>query len=210
MRSFFLIFFCSIFCALSGQSLQPYNNAINPGIIPAPQHIEVSPKGGYTKFKKKQSKPNIDLPAEGYNLILKRNKIILEYADENGLRYGNNTLVQLISFYGENQIPSMTITDYPRFRYRGMHLDVSRHFFDIDFLYKYAEMAAQYRFNVIHLHLTDDQGWRMQSNIYPKLNSISSTRSGTQLGPYAQQKFDSLTYQGNYIQEFLQGFAQYC
>ena len=210
MRSFFSIFFCSIFCSISGQILQPYDNALNPGIIPAPQHIEVSPRGGYTKFKKKQSFLNPNLPAEGYKLIIEKKQITIEYADENGLRYANNTLVQLMRFYGENQIPCMTITDYPRFRYRGMHLDVSRHFFDIDFLYKYAEMAAQYRFNVIHLHLTDDQGWRFESKLYPNLNTISSARSGTQVGPYSQQKFDSITYQGNYIQEFLQGFAQYC
>ena len=80
---------------MSGQAVQPYDNTLNPGIIPAPQQIEVSPRGGYTKFKKKVSRLNPNLPAEGYKLSLKRNKITLEYADENGLRYGNNTLVQI-------------------------------------------------------------------------------------------------------------------
>ncbi|MEY5036882.1 MAG: hypothetical protein RLZZ110_1899, partial [Bacteroidota bacterium] len=104
----------------------------------------------------------------------------------------------------------MTITDHPRFRYRGIHLDVSRHFFDIGFLFKYAELASNYRFNVIHLHLTDDQGWRFESKRYPKLNSISSTRSGTQTGPYSLQHFDSLAYRGYYEQGQLNWFAMSC
>ena len=189
---------------MSGQILQPYDNSLNPGIIPAPQSIELSPRGGYSKFKKEVSRQNPNLPAEGYKLIIEKKQITIEYADHNGLIYGNNTLSQLIDLYVDEKIPCMTITDSPRFHYRGMHLDVSRHFFDIDFLYKYAEMAAKYRFNVIHLHLTDDQGWRLESNIYPKLNTISSARSGTQVGPYSQQKFDTLAYHGYYSQKFLQ------
>jgi hexosaminidase len=210
MRSFFLIFFCSIFCALSGQSLQPYNNAINPGIIPAPQHIEVSPKGGYTKFKKKISRLNPNLPAEGYKLIIEKKQITIEYADNNGWDYGDNTLLQIMDFYDDEKIPCMTITDHPRFRYRGIHLDVSRHFFDIGFLFKYAELASNYRFNVIHLHLTDDQGWRFESKLYPKLNTISSTRAGTQTGPYSLQHFDSIYYGGLYTQDQLTNFAKDC
>ncbi|MFZ9663841.1 MAG: family 20 glycosylhydrolase, partial [Bacteroidia bacterium] len=210
MRSFFLIFFCSIFCALSGQSLQPYNNAINPGIIPAPQHIEVSPKGGYTKFKKKISRLNPNLPAEGYKLIIEKKQITIEYADNNGWDNGNNTLLQIMDFYDDEKIPCMTITDHPRFRYRGIHLDVSRHFFDIGFLFKYAELASNYRFNVIHLHLTDDQGWRFESKLYPKLNTISSTRAGTQTGPYSLQHFDSIYYGGLYTQDQLTNFAKDC
>jgi hexosaminidase len=192
------------------QIAKPYDNSLNPGIIPAPQHIEVSPRGGYTKFKKKVSRLNTNLPAEGYKLIIEKKLITIEYADNNGLDYGNNTLLQIMDFYDDEKIPCMTITDHPRFRYRGIHLDVSRHFFDIGFLFKYAEMAAQYRFNVIHLHLTDDQGWRFESKRYPKLNSISSTRSGTQTGPYSLQHFDSLAYRGYYEQDQLTYFAKDC
>jgi hexosaminidase len=192
------------------QIAKPYDNSLNPGIIPAPQNIEVSPRGGYTKFKKEVSRLNTNLPAEGYKLIIEKKQITIEYADQNGLRYANNSLSQLLNFYRGNLIPCMTITDAPRFPYRGMHLDVSRHYFHIDFLHKYAEMAAQYRFNVIHLHLTDDQGWRFESKRYPKLNSISSTRSGTQTGPYSLQHFDSLAYRGYYEQGQLNWFAMSC
>ena len=154
MRSLFSIFFCSIFGAMAIapsiasaqngaiQITKPYDNSLNPGIIPAPQHIEISPKGGYTKFKKKVSRLNTNLPAEGYKLIIEKKQITIEFADNNGLDYGNNTLLQMMDFYDE-KIPCMTITDHPQFRYRGIHLDVSRHFFDIGFLFKYAEMAAQ-------------------------------------------------------------------
>lgn len=236
MRSLFSIFFCSIFGAMAIapsivsaqnatmqivspaknppstgiQIAKPYDNSLNPGIIPAPQHIEVSPRGGYTKYKKKVSRLNTNLPAEGYKLIIEKKLITIEYADQNGLRYANNSLSQLLNFYRGNLIPCMTITDAPRFPYRGMHLDVSRHYFHIDFLHKYAEMAAQYRFNVIHLHLTDDQGWRFESKRYPKLNSISSTRSGTQTGPYSLQHFDSLAYRGYYEQGQLNWFEMSC
>jgi hexosaminidase len=236
MRSFFSIFFCSIFGAMAIapsiasaqnatmqivspaknppstgiQIAKPYDNSLNPGIIPAPQHIEVSPRGGYTKFKKKVSRLNTNLPAEGYKLIIEKKQITIEFADNNGLDYGNNTLLQIMDFYDDEKIPCMTITDHPRFRYRGIHLDVSRHFFDIGFLFKYAELASNYRFNVIHLHLTDDQGWRFESKRYPKLNTISSTRAGTQTGPYSLQHFDSIYYGGLYTQDQLTNFAKDC
>ena len=235
MRSFFSVFFCSIFGAMSGQILQPYENSLNPGIIPAPQHIELSPRGGYFTVNKKYSQyleileykiyhgfedfsiggqfsgfMNPNLPAEGYSLKITKKEIQVLYSDAQGLRYAIQTLEQLRNLSPNNKIPCMTITDFPRFRYRGVHLDVSRHYFDSGFLYKYAAMAAQYRFNVIHLHLTDDQGWRFESQRYPKLNSISSTRSGTQTGPYSLQHFDSIGYGGLYTQYQLINFAKDC
>ena len=196
--------------SLGIQMAKPYENSLNPGIIPAPHHIELSPRGGYIKIMQKRSRLNPNLPAEGYKLTIKRNNITLEYADHNGLIYGNNTLSQIMDLYVDEKIPCMTITDHPRFGYRGMHLDVSRHFFEISFLYKYAEIASKYKFNVIHLHLTDDQGWRFESKRYPKLNTISSTRSGTQTGPYSLQHFDSVGYGGFYTQYHLIRFARDC
>ncbi|GDX50792.1 hypothetical protein LBMAG26_16510 [Bacteroidota bacterium] len=201
---------------MSGQPVQPYNNAINPGIIPAPQFIDISPNGDYFKFNKKNTRDfyhgtqNLSLPAEGYNINITKNNISVKFADINGMLYAQQTIQQLRKLSPSKKIPCMIITDYPWFLYRGLHLDVSRHFFDGDFLYKYAAMAAQYRFNVIHLHLTDDQGWRFESKIYPKLNTISSTRSGTQVGPYSHQRFDTVIYRGNYTQEFLKGYAEFC
>ena len=214
---------------------QPYDNALNPGIIPTPQHIELSPRGGYFTVNKKYSQYleileykiyhgfedfsiggqfsgliNPNLPAEGYTLKITKKEIQVLYSDAQGLRYAIQTLEQVRNLSPNNKIPCMTITDFPRFRYRGVHLDVSRHYFDSGFLYKYAAMAAQYRFNMIHLHLTDDQGWRLESKRYLKLNTISSTRSGTQTGPYSLQHFDTFAYRGNYSQEFLQEYVAWC
>ena len=131
-----------------------YNPGLNPGIIPAPQMIEMSLRGGYFKFNKKYSQYleileykiyhgfedfNIDgqfiglinpnLPAEGYSLKITKKEIRVLYSDIQGLRYAIQTLEQLRNLSPNNKIPCMTITDFPRFRYRGMHLDVSRHFF---------------------------------------------------------------------------------
>jgi len=209
---------CLVFCAMALATSQvsaqtpsapTYNPALNPGIIPAPQMIEMSPRGGYSKFVMDEPRKNPNLPAEGYKLSIKRKNITLEYADQNGFMHGDHTLSELIKLY-HGKIPCMTITDHPRFHYRGIHLDVSRHYFDSSFLYKYAAMAAKYRFNVIHLHLTDDQGWRLESKRYPKLNTISSTRAGTQTGPYSLLHFDTFTYRGNYSQVCLQEFANWC
>ena len=172
--------------------------------------VAIQQKASNFKGKKVSGKKVAHLPPEGYHLLILKNEIHVMYADIQGLRYAKQTLTQLRDLSPDQKVPCMAITDYPRFPYRGLHLDVSRHFFQGDFLYKYAAMAAQYRFNVIHLHLTDDQGWRMQSNTYPKLNTVSSKRSGTQVGPYSQQKFDTLTYRGSYTQEFLKGYAHFC
>lgn len=185
-------------------------------LIPQPQQINISNDCDYLKFTKKNTRDfyhgtqNPNLPAEGYKIYINKNKIAVEFADVNGMRYAQQTIQQLRKLSPNQKIPCMSITDYPRFQYRGLHLDVSRHFFQGDFLIQYADIAAQYRFNVIHLHLTDDQGWRFESKRYPKLNTISSSRSGTQVGPYSQQKFDTLTYRGIYSQEFLKGYAQFC
>ena len=172
--------------------------------------VAIQQKASNFKGKKVSGKKVAHLPPEGYHLLILKKEIHVMYADIQGLRYAKQTLTQLRDLSPDQKVPCMAITDYPRFPYRGLHLDVSRHFFQGDFLYKYAAMAAQYRFNVIHLHLTDDQGWRFESKFYPKLNTVSSKRSGTQVGPYSQQKFDTLTYRGSYTQEFLKGYAQFC
>jgi len=98
-----------------------------------------------------------------------------------GMIYGMQSLVQLIQLDpgGEVRIPAAFIEDHPRFRYRGMHLDVARHFFDAEFVKKYIDLIARYKFNYFHWHLTDDQGWRIEINRYPRLTEIGSKRAET-------------------------------
>jgi hexosaminidase len=89
-----------------------------------------------------------------------------------------------------------SIKDYPDSRYRGMHLDIVRHFFRQEHISQYLEMMALYKFNVLHLHLTDDQGWRIEIPSLPKLQTTAAYRNGSQVGPYKNQEFDTLKYGG--------------
>ncbi len=89
-----------------------------------------------------------------------------------------------------------SIKDYPNSRYRGMHLDIVRHFFRQEHIAQYLEMMALYKFNVLHLHLTDDQGWRIEIPSLPKLQTTAAYRKGSQVGPYKNQEFDTLQYGG--------------
>ncbi len=118
-------------------------------------------------------KSDVTIGDEGYTLKITPQKIILSANKPQGLFYGVQTLMQLIppKDYGYEQtkniqfkISCVTITDYPRFGYRGMMLDVSRHFFTKEFIKKYIDEMAKYKFNVFHWHLTDDQGWRIEIN----------------------------------------------
>jgi len=111
------------------------------------------------------------------------------------------------------ELPLMSISDEPRFGYRGMHLDVSRHFFPVAFIKKYIDLMALLKFNVFHWHLTDDQGWRIETDKFPKLNTVGSFRKESLVGHYNDQPatYDGKRYGGYYskadIREIV-GFAQ--
>lgn len=95
-----------------------------------------------------------------------------------GMVYGISSLLQLlpVEIKGVANIPTVEITDAPRFRYRGMHLDVARHFMPVDFVKKFIRLISRYKFNYFHWHLTDDQGWRIEIKKYPMLTTIGSMR----------------------------------
>src|SRR5215207_10059978 len=101
--------------------------------------------------------------AEDYGLGVEP-KGVLIFGGETGQFYALQTLMQLlpVNFKGEAKLPAVDISDKPRFSYRGMHLDVTRHFFPVEFVKKYVDLIAQYKFNQFHWHLTDDQGWRIE------------------------------------------------
>ena len=90
-----------------------------------------------------------------------------------------------------------------------MHLDVSRHFFDVEFIKKYIDLLALYKMNIFHWHLTDDQGWRIEIKKYPELTKVGAWRSGTMVGPYSDQKFNDIRYGGFYTQEEIKEVARY-
>jgi hexosaminidase len=121
--------------------------------------------------------------AEGYSLIIHDNTIRLKAKTPQGIHNGLQSLLQILSACRRNgmklAVPDCEITDYPRFSYRGMHLDVSRHFFPVEFIEKYIDIMALYKINTFHWHLTDDQGWRIEIRKYPGLTEIGAWRKGT-------------------------------
>ena len=128
------------------------------------------------------------------------------------LFYGLQSLIQLIPIEKSNRllIPNVKIFDRPRFSYRGMHLDVARHFQPVEFVKKYIDLLAQYKFNYFHWHLTDDQGWRIEIKKYPKLTEVGSKRPETHLGAYTTTfKGDGIPHGGFYTQEQIKDVVAY-
>lgn len=155
----------------------------------------IQPSTGYTLRQGRESKSEISftlnddpdpiIGREGYTLTISPSKIKLRANAPAGLFYGMQTIIQLlpneiVSPLKVNQtwsIPCIKITDYPRFGWRGLMLDVSRHFFSKDFVKKYIDQLAKYKMNVFHWHLTDDQGWRIAINSLPELTGIGAWRA---------------------------------
>ncbi len=122
---------------------------------------------------------------EGYRLLITPDEISILAATGHGLFYGMQSLLQLLPAEIESgekvsqinwNIPCVSIEDLPRFKWRGMHLDVCRHFYSVDFIKKQLDVMAMYKLNMLHLHLTEDQGWRIEIKKYPKLTEIGSKR----------------------------------
>jgi hexosaminidase len=153
------------------------------------------------------------LPAEGYRLTIAPNQVTIAGKGA-GLFYGIQTLIQLLPLErtGTAKLPCARIEDYPRFGYRGMHLDVCRHFFSVEFVKRYLDLMAAYKLNTFHWHLTDDQGWRIEIKKYPRLTQVGSQRAETLIGNYHDrmpQQFDNTPYGGYYTQDQIREVIQY-
>lgn len=126
--------------------------------------------------------------------------------------YGIQSLKQLIvKANGTLIVPNLYILDYPRYQYRGVHLDCSRHFFPKDFVKKYIDFLAMYKMNYFHWHLTDDQGWRIEIKKYPKLTEAGAWRKGILTGRYKDKSraTDTMNYGGYYTQEDVKEIVKY-
>ena len=158
-------------------------------------------------------KINKSLPSipGSYQITSDANLLKIEAYDESGVFYGIQTIIQLLPVNKIHQIdiPLVQIKDQPKFQWRGMHLDCSRHFFNTTFIKKYIDMLAFYKMNKFHWHLTDDQGWRIEIKKYPKLTEIGSWRNGTMVGHYREQKIDSIKYGGFYTQTEIKEIIAY-
>jgi hexosaminidase len=142
------------------------------------------------------------LPAEGYTIDITDKKIIVT-GKEAGLFYAVQSMIQLMPEKKNNEVTigAAEINDYPRFKYRGMHLDVGRHMFPVALIKKYIDLMSQYKLNNFHWHLTEDQGWRIEIKKYPKLTTLGATRSGTVIGHHPGVGTDNKEYKGFYTQQ---------
>ncbi|MBC7629472.1 beta-N-acetylhexosaminidase, partial [Ferruginibacter sp.] len=148
----------------------------------------------------------------GYSLQISNSEIILEAGESSSLFNGVQTLLQLLAVKNISNtiaIPQLSIQDSARFSYRGMHLDVSRHFFSVSYIKKYLDYLAYYKFNTFHWHLTDDQGWRIEIKKYPLLTKVGGYRNGTIIGRYPGKGNDSIHYGGYYSQQQIKEIVQY-
>ena len=150
------------------------------------------------------------LPAEGYKINITDKNITIVGA-EAGLFYGLKSMMQLMPEKVGNQvlIANAEINDYPRFKYRGMHLDVSRHMFPVSLVKKYIDVMSDYKMNNFHWHLTDDQGWRIEIKKYPKLTEVGGKRNGTIIGHHPGVATDNQEYKGYYTQNEVKDVVAY-
>ena len=167
------------------------------------------------------SKPDTLIGKEGYRLRVGKKGIIINANDAAGLFYGVQTLVQLLPKEIESAeavpnvswtAPYVSITDYPRFGWRGLMLDVSRHFFTRDEVKQYIDQMVRYKFNLLHLHLTDDEGWRVEIKSLPRLTTVGAynVKEVGQFGTFAPPAPDEpRTYGGFYTQDDIRELVKY-
>jgi N-acetyl-beta-hexosaminidase/alpha-L-fucosidase len=159
-----------------------------------------------------------------YHLETTTNGITIVGSTHAGTFYGIQTLIQLLPLTpfqttpngpivktqnGVLNIPAVKIDDYPRFAYRGLHLDVGRHFFSVDFVKRYIDFIALHKMNYFHWHLTEDQGWRIEIKKYPKLTEVGAWRSGTIIGHHPGTGNDSTPHGGYYTQDQIREVVKY-
>ncbi len=153
-----------------------------------------------------------ELPRTEYTLSISPSGASLTAGSEAALADGRNTFAQIVTGAG-GSIPCVTIADSPKYAWRGLHLDVSRHFLPVEEVETMIDALALHRLNVLHLHLTDDQGWRIEIKGYPRLTEIGSRRTRTVVGRHGEMaeglEFDETVHEGSYTQEELRGLVEY-
>ena len=159
---------------------------------------------------------NSNLGPEAYAIQVAPEAMVVEASEWPGFMYAFETIKQMLpaEVYGTSRaradwvVPAVSIVDEPRFAYRGVHLDVARHFFSVEEVKRFIDIMTVYKLNRFHFHLTDDQGWRVEIKSYPKLTEIGAWRSGTCI----QKDFDSndgIRHGGFYTQEELRDIVAY-
>jgi hexosaminidase len=180
---------------------------------------EATPTGTFLAF---MPVSDANLGDEGYRLAVTTSAITIEATKPAGFFYAIQSLYQLlppeifrstpVGLSATWSVPACRIEDKPRYGYRGLHLDVARHFFPVSFIKKYIDLLSLHKFNTFHWHLTDDQGWRIEIKKYPKLTQVGSRRKETLIGHYYEsdpQQFDGQSYGGFYTQDEVREVVRY-
>ena len=147
---------------------------------------------------------------EGYRITVTEKGIAIDGGGAQGVFYGIQTLRKALPA-GEGSdvaFPAVVVEDAPRFKYRGMHLDVSRHFFGEDFVKRYIDMLALHHINIFHFHISDDQGWRVEIKKYPRLTEVGAWRQRTVIGRN-MGIYEWKRYGGYFTQEQIRGIVEY-
>ncbi|MGK3208052.1 beta-N-acetylhexosaminidase [Amycolatopsis sp. MEPSY49] len=140
---------------------------------------------------------------EGYELDVTPTGALLTASTEAGLRNGVQTLRQLAPLHGPPRLPCLHVRDAPRLPWRGVLLDVARHFLPLAFLREFVDLLALHKYNVLHLHLTDDQGWRIEIDGWPRLTEVGAWRTESMVGAAGSDVYDGVPHGGFYTQREL-------
>jgi len=172
--------------------------------------LKVSTKNAPGAIHLNYEKMEYALPG-AYIMQVKKDQVYIAGDNEAGTFYGVQSLVQLLPVEkaAALKIPFVNIKDYPRFQYRGLMLDVGRHFFPVSFVKRYLDYIAMHKMNYFHWHLTEDQGWRIEIKKYPKLTEVGGYRNGTIIGRYPGKGNDNTRYGGFYTQEEVKEIVAY-
>ncbi|GIF13253.1 beta-N-acetylhexosaminidase [Actinoplanes teichomyceticus] len=172
-------------------------------MIPRPVSVRPSP-GSVAPHAGVHARIDPALAPEGYVLDCAPGGIDLRGGSEAGLFYGRQTLRQL-----QPSVPCGRIEDAPRFRWRGVLLDVARHFMPVPDVLRFIDLIAYHKLNVLHLHLTDDQGWRIEVPGWPRLTSVGAWRSESMLGARRHARYDGTPHGGFYTTADLRRIVAY-
>ena len=147
-------------------------------------------------------------PAESYRLRITPDSVRLGAPAEAGLFHGVQSLRQLLA-QDPDSLPCLTIEDTPLLPWRGLMIDVARHFMPLAFLHALVDELALVKLNVLHLHLTDDQGWRIEIDGLPRLTEVGAWRTESMVGPAGSDRFDGVPHGGFYTRAELTGLVRY-
>lgn len=152
-----------------------------------------------------------NLKDEQYTFTSSDKNIVIKGRSGKELFYGIQTLLQLVPADSKNtaKIASVNIKDEPTFGWRGMHLDVGRHYFPVEFIKKYIDFLAMYKMNIFHWHLTEDQGWRLEIKKYPRLTEVGAWRNRSMVGHYNENRYQEGRYGGFYTQAEAREIVKY-